>query len=151
MNTEYAIGNLRIRFESRTRRRWLVAFFYASLAALDLAARTIDTTGPLILIVCGLLWVALLIVISWLVDNAWTRGDEREMQRRDHAYYVAYRSLLWCFVAGFLLYPGVLRPLFASYFWGHFLRVAVCFLIITLPPAILLWTEPDMEDPRQPS
>lgn len=32
MNTEYAVGNIRIRFESRARRRWFVALLYALLA-----------------------------------------------------------------------------------------------------------------------
>jgi hypothetical protein len=164
MNTEYAIGHIRIRFESRARRRWLVALFYAVVAAFDLAARVIDTTGPWIFIGCGVLFAALFIVFSWITDTR-TRGDEREMHRRDHAHYVAYRSLLYCFLAGFFVYGVVLFPLFASYFTGphastlplpltlpgflmqlqRFLLVAVCILVITLPEAILLWTEPDME------
>jgi len=170
MNTEYAVGNIRVRFESRIRRRWLVVLFYAVVAAFDLAARTIDTTGPWIFIGWGILFAALFIVFSWLVDNARTREDEREMHRRDHAHYVAYRSLLYCFLVGFLLYGVVLFPLYAHYFKGpetfpsmpllplalrgflmqlqRFLLVAVCMLFITLTQAILLWTETDMDEPQ---
>jgi hypothetical protein len=169
MNTEYAVGNIRIHFESRARRRWLVALFYFAVAVIDLAARTIDTTGPWILIGCAAFFAALFIVFSWLVDNERGRRDEREIHRRDHAHYVAYRSLLYCFLASFFLYGVVLLPLLASHFKGpdpstpllplalrqfltqlqRFLLVAVCIVFITLPQAILLWTEPDMQDPER--
>ena len=36
MNTEYAVGNIRIRFASQARRRWFVALVYAALACVHL-------------------------------------------------------------------------------------------------------------------
>jgi hypothetical protein len=84
------------------------------------------------------------------------RGDEREVHRRDHAHWRAY------YIVGY----GVLAALFAGYFAGpnpitpllplvprtflvklpQILLMATIWIYITLPQAILLWTEPDMEE-----
>ena len=168
MNTEYAVGNIRIHFESQARRRWFVALCFAVFAIVDLALNFLgpklnqginlnlkDTTGAWIICVCGVLFVALFVVLTWLAGDMRARGDERETHCRDRAHYAAY----------YFLGYGLIAALFASYFRGpnpvtpllapalrdflmqlpYIVLVATGILYITLPQAILLWTEPDME------
>jgi hypothetical protein len=158
MNTEYAVGNIRIHFESRVRRPWFVALVYVVLAAFDFTVSFLEKTRAIpawLIAGCGILGVALWIVLTGLAGDMRARGDEREMHRRDHAHFRAY----W-----FIGY-GVIAPLFAGYFAGpnpitpllplamraflihlpQMLIVATFILYLTLPQAILLWTEPDLE------
>lgn len=163
MNTEYAVGKIRIRFESRARRRWLVMLFYAVLAALGVVWSSMQSHSrpsfPMawIDIGLGILMVALFVVLTWLSGDIRMFGDERETNRREHAYAVAYRVL-----GGFTLTAVLL----ASSVWGPnpvtpflppaarlvftrlplILLLMISLLFITLPQAILLWTEPDMEE-----
>lgn len=163
MNTEYAVGNIRIRFESRARRRWFVALVYTVLAMFLLATSYLNKAEPAgawITIGCCILFLGLWIVFSWIAGDIRTRGDEREMHRRDHAHFTAYRAL-GCFLLGSVL----MGALFAGYFRGpnpitplapltlrgflmqlpNVLLMATVLLYATLPQAILLWTEPDMD------
>lgn len=166
MNTEYVVGYIRIHFESRARRRGLVALCYAVFAAADLAwvslspkvnpsANPKDATSAWVVAGCMILSVLLFIVFTGIAGDMRARGDERETHRRDHAYFRAY----------FVLGNFLLGALFAGYFRGSnpitpqvplVLRVvlvqlapmllgAAGILYITLPQAILLWTEPDMD------
>jgi hypothetical protein len=159
MKAEYAVGNIRIRFASQARRRWFVALVYAVLAVLDLAMFYVnakETTGASIIIGCGILFVGLLIIFTWIAGDMRTRGDEREIYRRDHAHYLAYYFLGYgligaLFVGSFRgpnpiapLLPLALRPFLMQL--PHVLLWATFFLYLTLPQAILLWTEPDMEE-----
>ena len=85
------------------------------------------------------------------------RSDERELSQRDRAHYRAYQvlgvSLIvpWfiCSVFGdpklFGLSAATINHLCAI------LLLAVLALFLTLPQAILLWTEPDMEDSQSAS
>lgn len=166
MNTEYAIGKIRIRFESRARRRWLVALFYVLMAALDLACVNNRIHPPpsyfAAWTVCGLafLVVALLMVLTWLGGPWRMRDDEREVHRREHAFARAYRALGVFIVAVFLAVVGLfpepnpitplLPPVIRAFFieLPLFLLFAIIFLYVSLPPAILLWTEPDMEEAK---
>ncbi len=159
MNTEYAVGKIRIGFASQARRRWFVGLVYAVLAAYDLVMsylNTKETTGASIFIGCMILMVGLLAIFSWIAGDMRARGDEREMHRRDHAHYQAY----------YILGYGLIGALFAGGFRGpnpatphlplalqaflvqlpKILLIATFFLYATLPQAILLWSEPDMED-----
>ncbi len=163
MNTEYAVGNIRIRFESRARRRGFVALVYTVLAVLTLATSFLnkeEAAGAWITVGCGILFVGLFIVFTWIAGDMRTRGDEREMHRRDHAHFRAYRGLGY-FLLGYVL----IGALFAGYFRGpnpitplaplarrgflmqlpNVLLMATVILYATLPQAILLWTEPDMD------
>ena len=163
MNTEYSVGNIRIHFESRSRRRRLVVLVYAVMAVFDLRYAAYLVQGPDWLVrhvpwfVCllGILFVVLFIVFTWLTNDIRLRGDERETHRREHAYAKAYRPL------GYFLAAA----LFASFFRGlnpitpilpltirayllqlpFMLLFAIVLIYATLPQAILLWTEPDME------
>jgi hypothetical protein len=164
MKTEYAVGNIRIHFESRARRRWFVALVYAFLAFLDVEGFTVPSRAWLsshagsgwIVSGCLIVVVALMIVFSYIAGDMRARGDEREAHRRDHAHFRAY----W-----FLAY-GLIAALFAGYFTGpnpisphlppalqaflaqlpRVFLTATGILYVTLPQAILLWTEPDMEE-----
>lgn len=84
-------------------------------------------------------------------------SDEREVSRRDNAHEVAYRRLGMVVIATFLvayfkntgsavlLKSGINLPtaFFDQLIYG--LLIASYILAITLPQAILLWTEPDMD------
>jgi len=163
LNTEYSIGNIRIRFESRARRRWLVVLVYAVLGFYDVAWVPVQGRAWLVQhagwFVFGLLIliVALLIVFSWLVDDRRMRRDERETYRHEHARARAYRTLGTLIAPAFTAFylfggpnpitphlPLVVRPFFMQL--PYVLLTAILFLYITLPQAILLWTEPDMEE-----
>jgi hypothetical protein len=164
MKTEYAVGNIRIRFESRARRRWFVALIYAVLAVYivlapfnltNLSFNRKETTFEWMVAGCGILFLALWIVFSWLAGDMRTRGDEREMHRREHAhfrayYFVGYGVVAVLFASFFaepnpitLLLPLALRTFLIKL--PQVLLLATILTYITLPQAILLWTEPDME------
>lgn len=165
MNTEYLLGNTRIGFEARARRRGLVVLFYALLAGLDLVAvnhRILPPSylGASILSGLAILVVGLLLVVMWLGGPWHMRDDEREIHRREHAIAKAYRTLgvftmgVFAAVLG-IPGPNPIAPLLAPSFRAFlvqlplFLLFAMVFLYVSLPPAILLWTEPDMEsDPE---
>ena len=106
---------------------------------------------------CLIFATPLLIAFSILVDDTRERGDEREVCRRDHEHFVAYRSLAPVLIAALFaayfrgpnpitsLLPSALRDFFTQL--PYVLLMAAGILYITLPRAILLWTEPDMEEP----
>ncbi|MGA2906905.1 MAG: hypothetical protein ABSE36_04330 [Terracidiphilus sp.] len=172
MNTEYAIGNIRIHFESRARRRCFVVLCFVALAALDLACcllnpklnpsvsqmaatGAIAATSTWIICGCAILWVALWIVLTGLAGNVRARRDERETRRLEQAFTRAYPILGYSIVALFwvvcLSWPSPITPLSSAALreflvpLPFILMMATLFLYVTLPPAILLWTEPDME------
>ena len=160
MNTEYAFGNIRIRFESRARRRWFVALFYAAAAVICLAWCSFDqkrNTGAWIVCGCMILGTTLMIVFSWIAGDMHARGDEREMHRREHSYFKAYSVFGKLVVAALIadayfrghnpitpLLPLALRGGMVG--WPSALFMATGLLYLTLPQAILIWTEPDMEE-----
>ena len=161
MNTEYSVGKLRIRFESRARRRRFVVLVYVVLAAVEVAAIYVHNhSRPSSLAAwidsgLAILFVALLIVFTWLNDDWRRSGDERETHRREHAYARAYRALTIFILAEFLAvslfwgpnpitpWPPAARAFFMQL--PFILAYTLFLLYITLPQAILLWTEPDME------
>jgi hypothetical protein len=80
------------------------------------------------------------------------RSDEREMRQRDRAHYQAYQVLapaltvMWLLASWKLHAPRLLAWIPASadvMLYG--LVLAAVVVSVTLPQAILLWTEPDME------
>jgi hypothetical protein len=81
------------------------------------------------------------------------RNDEREIDQRNRAVYKAYQALMIAVLAVWLLMnfrtniPRLLERLsipIDSLLYG--LTTAAIMLALTLPQAILLWTEPDMEE-----
>jgi hypothetical protein len=87
-------------------------------------------------------------------------SDEREVRRRDNAHEVAYRRMGVVGIITFLIayFKNAALPLlerhgitlstafFDNLIYG--LLIASFILFVTLPQAILLWTEPDMEEPQ---
>ena len=153
MKTNFVLLGARISFASRESRRWLVVLIYAGFAAAEIAWFFQTRTLTPIAIFVGFLS---LLVVAALAGTGYEPGDEREEHRRDHAFYKAHRPLAWVLVAVLFIF-GVrgLAPVLAlaSPALRAFLDqlpYAVLFagaiLYATLPQAILLWTEPDLED-----
>jgi hypothetical protein len=87
-----------------------------------------------------------------LTDAAEFRNDERELAQRDRAHYWAYQAVGIAVIAPWLISSmRVIRPSLTEWipmgadqlYFG--LTTVVLLLFLTLPQAILLWTEPDME------
>jgi len=82
-------------------------------------------------------------------------NDERELFQRDRAHYLAYKVLYLSIILpmlvfvdrrdGLHMFPMTTIPLDALLY--DFLLVALV-LYWTLPQAILIWTEPDMEEAK---
>ena len=88
-------------------------------------------------------------------ESSW-RNDERELSRRDRAHYQAYQLVgLGAFVVlvlaalGLRMAMGLRHPewltvvLVLNVIYGVALVTSV--LVVTLPSAIILWTEPDLD------
>ena len=172
MKTELVFLGKHINIASRARRRWLVVFIHAGFAALVTAWFFVCGDSAFFLpghrretMLTVLFMLASSQMIMFLGGRSYNggllppfdSGDERELHRRDHAYYVAYK---WWDLA-------LLPPLFAvglkinPFYPGwdpavrifvdrlpYALLVAAGILYYTLPQAMLLWTEPDMEEPK---
>jgi hypothetical protein len=85
-------------------------------------------------------------------DEREYRNDERELHQRDQAHYQAYHvlSLIVIFLWALTNFKAEIPRLIARLsipvdmlLYG--LATAAVVIAITLPQAILLWTEPDME------
>jgi len=90
-------------------------------------------------------------------DDREFRNDERELQQRDHAHYLAYQVMAIALIVIWIIaYLNRLRPSIvagisllawvptsgADLIYGAIL--AAIMVSLTLPQSILLWTEPDM-------
>ncbi len=80
------------------------------------------------------------------------RNDERELRERDRAHYQAYQGLglalavLWLPALWLVSKPQWMSHLSLQLDQVVYGLIVVCFLLyVTLPQAILLWTEPDMQ------
>jgi len=86
-------------------------------------------------------------------DESEFRNDERETHQRDRAHYLAYAPLslglclLWLASDWSLHTPKLLTwiPMEQELVVPGLIQVLLV-MFLTLPQAILLWTEPDMED-----
>ena len=86
------------------------------------------------------------------LGNAAYANDERELRQRDRAHYSAYQALavslalLWLIADWKLTAPRLFNwiPVSADTLLYGFVLAAVV-VAQTLPQAILLWTEPDMD------
>jgi hypothetical protein len=117
---------------------WLVKPFN------EKAPRRSDVAPPFLLL-------ALRVYRPVLGENAY-RIDERELEQRGRAHYQAYQALtvvlavLWLPAGWSAFKPAWMAgfgPAVALVVYG--LVLAGIVLALTLPQAILLWTEPDME------
>jgi hypothetical protein len=86
-------------------------------------------------------------------DDSAFRNDERELEQRDRAHYLAFQAMgISVILMAFLASMRILSPRLQSWmaipadqlYYGCALGILILFL--TLPQSILLWTEPDMEE-----
>lgn len=82
-------------------------------------------------------------------DAAW-RNDERELTQRDLAHYRAYQPLAVAMVlilqlSAWTLHPPRWLPLAVALHILFPLALIASVLAITLPSAIILWNEPDLD------
>jgi hypothetical protein len=159
MKTELAFLGQCISIASRARRRRLLVLIYVGLAALLIA--WLWFYGSPAFSVPAL--VAYLLIARFLGGRsyrsglvpAFESGDERERHRRDHAYYAAYKWWDLALISAFLAtglknvplspeWNPALHTFFDRLSYG--LLIGAGILYYTLPQAILLWTEPDMEE-----
>ncbi len=146
MNTEYAVGKIRIRFASQARRRWLVVLFCIAVAGLFCAGLLVHANAAAVAWVAGgsgALFIALLVMFAWITGDSRGRRDERETDRIHRAHTLAYRIFGWVLLAA--LWP-VLE--FHKHLPDPLIGAGYMFFV-TLPGAILLWTEPDLEEERR--
>lgn len=158
MRTQLEFLGMRVNVATRSRRRWLVVVVYAVFAAMMIGWCAFSGFS-----VYGLVAFLVVAVIARYLGGrtyraglvpAFESGDEREKDRRDHAFYVAYK---WWDLTLFpaLAAVGFKRNAFYPT-WDPAVRafvdrlpfallIAAGILYYTLPQAILLWTEPDME------
>ena len=162
MRTYLSFSGTRISVATQSRRRVLVVMMYSMAAAL-----LIMWTGglmqftPCFVALSG--WFILFrLIFGGAPDGGlaepFERNDERETVRRDHAHYVAYRFLATILVAALICAwfntPNPVTPAVnpAIRFFLQHLPYGVLLgggiLYFTLPQAILLWTEADMEEVR---
>lgn len=85
-------------------------------------------------------------------DELCFRNDERELHQRGRAHYLAYQAIgvalcvLWLLSSLRMTRPGLLDRMGMSADEMYFgLLLIALTLFLTLPQAILLWTEPDLE------
>ncbi len=81
------------------------------------------------------------------VSTAWEPLDEREQTERDHAHYEAYRILRWTLGIAVIAYWISLHWMYA---WMDgklpVLAMVVLVYVLSLPQAVVLWTEPAYVD-----
>jgi hypothetical protein len=82
-------------------------------------------------------------------DSSW-RNDERELHRRDLAHYRAYQPLgvgvmLLLLLSTLALHPWPWLPLAVVHVLSFAVAEMMTMLYVTLPAAIILWTEPDID------
>ncbi len=82
-------------------------------------------------------------------DDAW-KNDERELARRDRAHYKAYQAVstgvaILLLLAFWSVKPSQVIPAAIVQNLLFLVALATTVLAITLPSAIILWTEPDID------
>ena len=159
MNPDYVVGNFRIRFASQKRRRRFVVLVYSAFGLLDLTGfldskqdslRAWTVAGSMIVV------VALVVIFTGVVGDMRFAGDERENYRRDHAHYLAYyrlgSGLVATLICSSIVHSPGITVHFSAAVRGYLEHLPIVMLVgtgilyMTLPQAILLWTEPDMEE-----
>jgi|HubBroStandDraft_4_1064222.scaffolds.fasta_scaffold27458_3 hypothetical protein len=80
------------------------------------------------------------------------RVDEQDLYTRDRAHYLAYAATRWAVILFALFGPLVVYEIGISAFGRLLVVLCVpfCVLFLSLPQAIILWNEPDLEaDPQE--
>lgn len=156
---------LGIRIDRRSRRRSLVVVLYASYALLVTCFALAERSGFGLIFAAGLLPSGLALMsafwaISQLALPYATEGsgrneqlvDERQLQVRDRAFYRAYQILSSVFGL-WVVYEGIARTNERQWFWvpqtfDEYQAIVWGYLLVsmTLPSALIAWTEPDLID-----
>src|SRR5262245_4764972 len=135
----------------RSRRRALVATVYAVL--LVMWVLTLSSHGPseIQLLLAATIVNAVVLggygphgLIKPFVSHRFKSGpvnDERDRERRDRMHFNVYRFMIVLFILGYIL--GI--PPFQLPQVGRAMMLLGMFLGPTLPQALLLWSEPDLE------
>jgi hypothetical protein len=155
MKTELVVLGKHLSVASQRSRRWLVAMTYAAFAAIIVAW---TMANPVTGAWCLFFGVAFVLLFIGIAGDAHDPADERENRRREHAYFVAYSKplamLILALFANYFRGPNPITPLVAPVVRGVLMQLPSMFLMaagalyMTLPQAILMWTEPDI-DPDQ--
>ena len=154
MKTELIMMGKHINLAPRRYRRRMVVLIYMIFTGLLIA--TLFGYANLLLIGAFLLAVRILggrSHIGGMIPRV-DLGDEREKNRRDHAYFLAYWWMDLVLIPA--LFALCLQRISSPASWNPVLRefishlylgplIAAGILYYTLPQAILLWTEPDMD------
>ena len=159
MNTQLALLGMRFNFGARARRRRFVLVLFTGFAALVVIWCFVHARSAYGL----LMFLGFAIGAKMMGGRSYKSGlvapfeggDEREQNRRDRAFYVAYKwwdltlmpALLAVGLKNNSLYPAwpyAVRGFVDRLPFGLLLAAGV--LYYTLPQAILLWTEPDIEE-----
>jgi hypothetical protein len=155
MNTQLAFVGRRINMAPRTHRRWLVALIYLILTVLIVTWAWFSRyAGSFAAAGCLIGAIALYLLVLHLVGEAREATDEREKRRWDQVRARAYPWLGHVLMLAVLtwqlhamvnatLHPelhGILQQL------PYGILMAAGALYFTLPQAILLWSEPDMDN-----
>jgi hypothetical protein len=151
MNTTLDLLGRHINMAPRVRRRGLVVLTYVAFAAFIIAVFWFSKS--LFYAWCLIAVVAVSIMVSHLVGRRSEADDERESYRWDHATARAYPWIGHCLLVALVttqLHSKVSEAahpaLFATFQQlPYSMLMAAGVLYITLPQAILLWTEPEME------
>lgn len=148
---------LGINMARRNNRRWLVGLTYLGLVVLwAVVGRFAGIHGEARAFTFVLLATALIVnTILFGGYGCWglikpfnsralaggSRNDERELRRRDRMHFYAYRVVVSVVLVGYFLS----REPFMNPQVGNALLLGGLMLGLTLPQALLLWIEPDME------
>lgn len=152
MKTQLVVLGKHLSVASRSRRRWFVALIYAAFAAIIVAWSTTNPKKGALCLFVGVVFVGMFIGIAGSRNDP---ADERENRRREHAYFVAYGklggALIVALFANFFRGPNPITPLVGPVLRGVLMQLPAMLLMaagamyMTLPQAILMWTEPDID------
>lgn len=150
------IGEAASHVTTRARRRVLVAGAYlsfgASVALAQLSRReggtALEAAASVLLMATLVAYLVLLHLTHHSRTNPSTLLDERGLAVRDQAYRRAYGLACWTVAAG-LAYAWLATRTGWGWMpaghrdWAGVLAVA-CYLLVSFPPAVIAWTEPDL-------
>jgi hypothetical protein len=154
MNIHLAVFGRGINLALRVHRRRLVALMYCGYAAM--IAIWASQYAPELAACCLGGGVAVQLLLLSLVGLSSEAGDERERRRWDQVYARAYRCLGFVLLIALgtsqvhAMADATTYPMLHAVFQRlpYALSMAAGVVYLTLPQAILLWTEPDFEEAR---
>lgn len=154
-----------IRIDRRSRRRALVVTLYLAYAALVACFAFAGRSGVGLVFTAGLLpagvalmgafWAISQLALPYATEGtgaALRKVDERQIQVRDRAFYRAYQVISVLFGL-WIVYETIARTSRLEWLWvprtfDEYQAIVWGYLLVsmTLPSAIIAWTEPDVDD-----